>query len=448
MTDTQPLLRHPLTHVRHVRRWSLKDVADLVQRRSGLNMAARREKVWRWENGRAVPELEAQLALAAELGIDTQTVLDRPWPSWLTVLDAPPAIDAAWTPQVATDVMAECMNTGTEMDRRAFLTLSGETALAVAGAWAAVAAVPADKLAHATGGGTVDTEIVTWVEDRLVQLWHLDDLIGGEYCLNLTRADLQLVHRLLRRGRCRSDIEQRLHRAAGELLRFSGWAAFDADRHAAAERYWHAGLRNAAVGGDPMTGAYILSQMAMQRTYAGDGRTAINLLEAARDKIGTGASRTVHAMLDAWQVRAHAVAGEPQQALRILARADDHWEHRDAEEDPPWIYWMARPSTTIEVGMGLVAIGRPDTAVRLLEEGMAERSADYARDTALGLAAIAEAQLDQHDVDGAIETARRAAETASGLDSSRVLDRLKAFGCHLPTRAPAAEEFRSYLGTV
>ncbi|GIH73492.1 hypothetical protein Mth01_57450 [Sphaerimonospora thailandensis] len=442
MTDA-PLLRHPLTHVRHLRGWSLSDVADLVRRRSGLNMATRREKVWRWENGRAVPEQAAQFALAAELGIDAQTVLYRPWPSWLTVLDAPPAIDAAWTPQTAADAMAECMEIGPEMDRRAFLTLSGDVALTLARAWAAV---PAAKFAHAAGGGTTDAEVVTWIENRLAQLWHLDDLIGGEYCLNQARADLRLVIRLLRRGRSRSDIEQRLYRAAGELLRFSGWAAFDADRHAAAERYWHAGLRAAAAGDDALTGAYILSQMAMQHTYAGDGPTAVNLLDVARDRIGAGASRTVHAMLDAWQVRAHAVAGEPRQALRILARADAHWERRDVEEDPPWIYWMARPSTTIEVGMGLVAIGHPGTAVRLLEEGMAERSADYARDTALGLAAIAEAQLDQRDLDGAIDTARRAAETASGLDSTRVIDRLQAFGRRLPARAPA-EEFRSYLST-
>ncbi|MFI6883905.1 helix-turn-helix domain-containing protein [Streptosporangium canum] len=443
MTSSQPLLRHPLTHLRHQRRWSLTDVADLVRRRSGLNMATNRQKVYRWEHGQAVPELDAQFAIAAELGIAPQTVLDQPWPFWLNMVDTIEPIEQTWTPEVARQTMTECVNA--DVDRRAFLLLTGEAAVALAGTWAAV---PVEKIMHAGDGGTVDAEIATWIEGRLAQLWHLDDLIGGDYCLTLAKADLQLVSRLLERGRYRESVERRMYGAAGELCRFAGWAAFDADRHAAAERYWHAGLRTSATGNDSMTGAYILSQMAMQRTYAGDGRTAINLLQVARDKIGAGASRTVHAMLDAWQVRAHAVAGEPRQALRTLARADEHWEQRDVEEDPPWVYWMARPSTTIEVGMGLVALGHPGTAVRLLEEGMAERSTDYARDTALGLAAIADAQLDQHDLDGAIATARRAAEAVGGLDSTRVLDRLQAFSRRLPPHERIAEEFRRYLETV
>ncbi|MBF8187514.1 hypothetical protein ITP53_17590 [Nonomuraea sp. K274] len=146
----------------------------------------------------------------------------------------------------------------------------------------------------------------------------------------------------------------------------------------------------------------------------------------------------VHAMLDAWQVRAHAVAGESHQALRLLSRADLHWEHRDPDEDPAWIYWMRRPSTTIEVGMALVEIGQPATAVQMLEEGMVERTEDYVRDTALGMAAIADAQLGHKNLDGALDTARRAAELVARIGSNRVVDQLRAFAgsSHLASRRP------------
>lgn len=312
---------------------------------------------------------------------------------------------------------------GADTDRRSFLLMSGNETAELAGAWAAV---PAEKITNASDGGTV----------------------GGDYCLNLAQADLQLISRLLQGGRYHSAVERRLYGAAGELLRFAGRCAFDGDRHAAAGRYWHAGLRTSATGGDTLTGAYILSLMAMQHTYAGDGRTAINLLEAARERIGSGASRTVHAMLDAWQVRAHAVAGESRQAVDVLFRADDHWGRRDADEDPPWIYWMRQPSHTIEVGAGFVQLGRPDIAVRLLEEGMAGRGIDYTRDTVLGLTAIADAQFDQDDLDGAVYTARRAVELVTGVDSSRVADQLHAFAQRLPAGEPLAEEFRTYLGIL
>ncbi|TMR92691.1 hypothetical protein [Nonomuraea basaltis] len=98
--------------------------------------------------------------------------------------------------------------------------------------------------------------------------------------------------------------------------------------------------------------------------------------------------------------------------------------------------------------MALAEIGQPGTAVRMLEEGMAERTEDYARDTALGMAAIADAQLSRRDLDGALDTARRAAELVSRIGSSRVVDQLRAFAGKLPAGEPEAEEFRHYLDSL
>ncbi|SDI49795.1 hypothetical protein SAMN05421505_1605 [Sinosporangium album] len=451
MSD-QPLARHPLTHLRRQRGWSLTDLAQVVQRRAGVNMAANRQKIWRWEHGLAVPDLPAQLAIATEVGIDPNTVAALPWPTWLLTVDGMERIDQGWTTGTAKDTLTlvGCMTDISDDDRRAYLLLTGQQAADLATAWAAVPAVPTiptSKLRHATGHGIVDAELAGWVEGRVHQLWHLDDLIGGDYCLTLAQADLQLIRRLLEQARFGGLIEQRLLTAAGELLRLTGWCAFDADRHAAAERYWHAGLRTSAAGGDTLTGAYILSLMAMQHSYAGDGRTAINLLQTARERIGPGSSRTVHAMLDAWQVRAHAAAGEAAQALKALARADAHWERRDPDEDPAWAYWMRRPSHTIEVGLGFVGLGRTDTAVRLLEEGQAGRSLDYTRDTALGLTAIASAQAEQGDLNGALENAGRAADLMATVDSSRVTDLLQSFSRRLP-HGPVQTAFQARLETL
>jgi transcriptional regulator with XRE-family HTH domain len=435
------LLGQPLTYIRHQRGWTLEDVAELVKRRSGLNMAVHRQKVWRWENNQAVPELPAQIALAEELGIPTATVHNQPWPVWLLAYDGYGRVDQ-WTPQTALQSMAGCMDAIT--DRRSFLLFSGEAAVAMAAAWAGI---PAAKVERAAGGGRVDDEVADWIEGRIVQLWHLDDMVGGDGCLHLAQADLKLVHRLLERGRYSGDVEQRLYRSAGEILRFAGWSAFDAHQHAAAERYWHAGLRSSATSGDVMTGAYILSQMSLQRTYAGDGHTAVNLLETARDKIGPGASRTVHAMIDAWQVRAHVVAGEAPQAMRVLNRADTHWEHRDPGEDPPWAYWMRRPSLIVEVSMSLSELGKPDTAVRLLEERIAERQPGMVRTSALALTALANARLTGNDLDGALDTASRALTSVVDLGSNRVADQLHAFAQRLPTSS-ATSEFRELLADM
>ncbi|WP_406313972.1 hypothetical protein OHA77_37800 [Streptosporangium sp. NBC_01639] len=84
----------------------------------------------------------------------------------------------------------------------------------------------------------------------------------------------------------------------------------------------------------------------------------------------------------------------------------------------------------------------------LLEEGMAERSSDYTRDTVLGLTAIADAQLDQRDLDGAVSITRRAVELVTAVDSSQVGDQLRAFGQRLPAGEPATAEFCGCLDTL
>jgi transcriptional regulator with XRE-family HTH domain len=434
--DMPDLLSHPLTYIRWRRGWTMTDVAEIVAR--GLNMAARREKVWRWEHGRAVPEIAAQLALAAELGIAPDQVADRPWPAWLLLVDDL-ALDQPWSSAGAVQTLTA--NLDAALDRRGFLLLSGQAACALAGGWAAV---PVEKAGRAAAGGVADAEVATWIESRLSSLWHLDDLIGGDYCLELAVSDLRLVTRLLAHGRYRGRVEQRLYKAAAELCRFAGWTAFDAGRHAAAERYWHAGLRSAAQAGDLDTGAYILSQMALQRTYAGDGHSAVSLLQVARDRVGSAVPRSVHAMLDAWAVRAHAIAGESRQAARALVRADEHWEQRRPEDDPPWIYWMQRPSLTIEVGMAFVVLDQAATAERLLVEGMEQGTAGYGRDRVLALAALSTARLAQGELDGALEAGRQAAEAAAEVDSTRVVDQLRAVATHLPAES-AAQEFREFL---
>jgi uncharacterized repeat protein (TIGR03917 family) len=78
--------RHPLAQVRAARGWSYQALARVVAKRArtlGVNMAAERQKVWRWEHRGVVPDRFTQLALAAELGVPPHVVAHEPWPAWL-----------------------------------------------------------------------------------------------------------------------------------------------------------------------------------------------------------------------------------------------------------------------------------------------------------------------------------------------------------------------------
>src|SRR4051812_26222562 len=102
--ERDDLIGHPLAAVRAQRGWTLGDVAELVRRRSGLNMACRREKVWRWERS-VTPELPAQLALAAELGVSADVVEATPWPAWLLLVDQSEQTSGPWTARAAAEVL-------------------------------------------------------------------------------------------------------------------------------------------------------------------------------------------------------------------------------------------------------------------------------------------------------------------------------------------------------
>lgn len=79
--------QHPLGWIRALRRWSLQGTAQRIALRARdlgvANMAAERQKVWRWEHRGVTPDRISQLALAAELGVPTALVDAEPWPTWL-----------------------------------------------------------------------------------------------------------------------------------------------------------------------------------------------------------------------------------------------------------------------------------------------------------------------------------------------------------------------------
>ncbi len=325
------------------------------------------------------------------------------------------------------------------MDRRAFLLFTGSTATGLAATWSGT---PAGTFPD-VDQPRVTAETVEHLHARVEQLWHLDDVLGGGSVLDAGAADLRLAQHLIRHGSYDAAIGVRLWSLAASLARFAGWAAFDAGFGAAAQRYWHAGLRAAAVAGDTDQGVYVLSNLALQAAYATDGPTALGLLEVARRHVDP-AARTVLAMLDTWAVRGYAVAGNAKAASATLNQADDLWGRRVYGDDPGWVYWMPQPSLTAEAGTALLEIGDLDAAERTLTAGLATLDGDAARDRNLYLTRLAEVQLRGDRLDEAAVTARAAIDAADSIDSARVHQRVDALLDQLPADEPVTAELRDY----
>ncbi|WP_157241047.1 hypothetical protein [Catenuloplanes japonicus] len=345
-------------------------------------MAVHREKVWRWENRGVVPDDAAQRALAAEFRISERLVADHPWPQWLVfACDAEPT-GGVWDAGSAAEVLDRVLSS-VEVDRRDFPVYDAMTIGHMAWTWSQ------SIITLTESRESVSRHVTDYLQTRIAQLWLLDDQIGGEPCFEAGLGELRLVTTLLRKGRHEPGVQQHLLRHLAALERFTGWAAFDAGREAAAQRLWHAGLRTSAAAGDPDQGVYILSCVALQAAYAGDGTTTLDALDAARSQADP-AQDTVLAMLDCWSSRGHALLGDARRTAHALHQADAHWEARSPGDDPDWAYWMPQPSATCEAGTALLHVGELQAAEQALTAGLAALGADDARDRALYLARMAE----------------------------------------------------------
>src|SRR5262249_24715759 len=249
------IFAHPLSYIRAERGWTHQDLVSVIARRVG-NMAARREKAWRWEHRGVVPDRESQLALAAELGVPAERVDRLPWPRWLPASDALRTA-LPWSQAGSVEAIEDALERAV-LDRRGFLILAGSSLVGVAQDWLRI---EPEHLAAVLGGGRVTEDFLVCVEDGLPRLHLLEAAHGGDRARRLIDAELGMVAQVLSGSSYTAAAARRLHALAAELGSLAGWASFDAGLHAAAQRYWLAGLHAAHAANDRALGANILKSM-------------------------------------------------------------------------------------------------------------------------------------------------------------------------------------------
>jgi tetratricopeptide (TPR) repeat protein len=435
---------HPLAYVRRRHGWSYQDVARVIAehaRALGVPMAARREKVWRWEHWGVVPEADSQRALARALGIPAHEVDARPWPRWLPAHGGMPD-GLPWTTEGSLTALASVLDDAAA-DPRGF-PIADERALHDAIAdWDTAGAqdaghraartrerVPA-QAGHAAGPSLVDDSALDWLEAGVAGLRRLDDRLGGAAVRHRVEADLRLVSGLLRRGqpgRGGRPAQLRLLRVAADLAQLGGWAATDSGRHGAAQRHYLTGLRLAHSAADRPLAVAVWGGLALQSVIADRPRDALAAAEAAVRAAG-GAPPAVRALAAVRLARAHAAAGAEGACRRAAAEAERQLDAAGADPGPPWLYWLDAAEITAQHGLSLLALGRAAEAAPLLDRALEQQGPAYVRDRSLYAARAAEAHALNGDRDGALTLGREAARLSRHCGSPRLaaaLDALKA----------------------
>ncbi|MGH3932352.1 MAG: helix-turn-helix domain-containing protein [Pseudonocardiaceae bacterium] len=277
-------------------------------------------------------------------------------------------------------------------------------------------------------GRRVGASLASRLEGRVIELRHLDDVLGGGDLFPLVSKELSEVTRVVEAAGYTEGTGRRLLTVLGELAQLAGWVASDAGRYAEAQRAYLGGVSAAQQAGDRVLAGQLLSSLSYQMANVGKPQDAA-LLASSAVKGAEDASPVVRALLMERLAWASARNKDPIATHRALESVDEAFENRSPGiAEPEWVYWLDRREIDVMAGRCLIELGNPIAAEPLLLYAINSYDADHAREVALYLSWLAEAYAKSGQLDAARETLGRARETARGINSARLDLRLTQVG--------------------
>ncbi|MEV7601218.1 hypothetical protein AB0O91_28020 [Kitasatospora sp. NPDC089797] len=329
MLENSTIMAHPLTLLRASMGLSHPEYARLVAQTHvelGLGqMAARREKVSRWESGRTVPELGAQLAMAHLHGVPAHEVRRLGWPHWIhLVIGDTTLLDQPYTVAGAELALGGALHLP-KAPRTPSLLLTG-------GALTAQLRSAVDQMTADDRGAGADpgrpgssAEQLRWIETRVdaLERYEYGTFVPALSLYLAAHAEHRLVVRML--GCSRHDVEasRRLFRLAARTALLCSWLSSALGEETRAEQHNLTAVRAAAAAGEPAVAAVAMTQLALRHIIAGnpaDGLTAVQAARAVDSRPGAGAATLLHNVAAIVLAR----TGDAIGAARSLDRAAQH----------------------------------------------------------------------------------------------------------------------------
>ncbi|MGH3696536.1 MAG: helix-turn-helix domain-containing protein [Pseudonocardiaceae bacterium] len=258
------------------------------------------------------------------------------------------------------------------------------------------------------------------LETRVIELRHLDDVIGGGDLFPVVRKELSEVQGAVQSASYTEEIGRRLLTVVGELAQLAGWVASDAGRCAQAQRVYLDGVSAAQAAGNRPLAAQLLSSLSYQIATVGNPRDAALLARSAVTGAGD-ASPVVRALLLERVAWASARSRDDPETRRALDAVDEAYENRSPGIlEPEWVYWLDRKEIDVMAGRCLIELGIPGGAEPLLARAISAYDTHHAREVALYLSWLAEAYAGAGVLDAARDTLSQARRTARGINSTRL----------------------------
>ncbi|MFF3511811.1 transcriptional regulator [Streptomyces sp. NPDC002573] len=447
--------RHPLAVLRSKAGFTHGEYARLIARTHAElgfgQMAARREKVSRWESGRAVPERTAQLAIAHIHAVPHEEVLRMDWPDWLHLANGDARqLELPWTTSAVPEAILDAI-AGREEIQQEYLLATGWAARSLMENWLdamaeEMATTPADStlLAAARGRGpglVGERESVLEACTRLRTLHRFAANFSAGWLVAASELELRhLADHFL-------AAPEALHKGrdllvlAAEGLAVCGFIARLQGQHVGAQRYYVAALRCATAAKDPETAAAIVTLHVGQYLDLQLHEEAAELLEAVKKLLRRNQMHvkdpTLLALLHTQSARVHAQRGDDLSRRRALTVGRHALTTVASSGGIRILPLRSEDWLSCMDAVSLLDLDQPDRAIKHFEPVLSEHHPKLELPPcvhAMYLLRAAETQVALGDATGGAESASRAATLLGGVRaaaSERVRLALRAYA-HLP----------------
>lgn len=239
----------------------------------------------------------------------------------------------------------------------------------------------------------------------------------------------------------------------GKLSQMTGWLALDANRHAAARRYFTAAMYVAYEADEPALAASSLAYLSLQETYRTRHKRALSLAQTAL-AVGNGnLTPLMKTMLGARLARAHAGLRNTKECRHALFEMRAAFSDAGCSEEPVWVGYVDAVEVAAQEGACYLDLGMTAEAADALTQALdlLETHAPHRiRDRVHYLSRLAKCYLREKDVEQACVIATQALALSETIGSARVAERLEEFydALELFVDNKAAQEFRELFVTV
>lgn len=312
-----------------------------------------------------------------------------------------------------------------DVERREFLRGAGYAAVASTEPALQWFLGSTETVSRDAGRVAVGSAHVKAIREMTQSLRRLDNLHGGgrprRLAVDFLTAD---VKPLILDGRYSGDTGGQLLAAAAELIQLVGWMTFDAGSYGSGQRYSAQALRLAMATGQRALGAEVLAGLSHQASYLGDGKTAIDLAQAANRTASELGVDALVAEAYVMEAHGHACLRDAVSCTKALSNAERALDKADRDSDPLWMTYFDEAYLSAKFAHCFRELRDSKTAVIYAERSL-DMDPGYVRGRFFNLALLATSHAQTGNADEACRVGMEAVALAPELKSERSLEYLR-----------------------